>query len=123
MAEKKKQVYIEGTTQQIFDILKSAAPGLFGSKTLVDVQTFQGSDPSDTNQVALTFNVESDGVPGRLKNEIIRTSWGQAFGVLKTALPEQFGSYTVDQVVDFLIDSPSTPGNRRIVFREEEDDT
>ena len=57
MAEKKNQVKIRETKQNIFNALKSIAPELFGDKTYEDVLSFS-DDTSDTSKMEIIFNEE-----------------------------------------------------------------
>ena len=59
MAEKKKEVIIRASKQETFDILKAAAPGIFGAKVYADVNRFE-EDPTDASNLWIVFNEESD---------------------------------------------------------------
>lgn len=57
--EKKKSVKLREEWANVFNALKSMAPGLFGSKVFADVK-FIGSDPSDTSKLLIEFNEENE---------------------------------------------------------------
>jgi hypothetical protein len=59
MADRKKEVKIRATKQETFDVLKAAAPSLFGTKVFADV-TFFGEDPEDASKLILEFTEETD---------------------------------------------------------------
>jgi hypothetical protein len=59
MADKKKTVKIRATKQEVFDVLKTAVPALFGSKVFADVEFFS-EDPGDQSNLILEFNEEAD---------------------------------------------------------------
>ena len=57
MVEKVNQIKIREVKNIVFDILKSVAPSIFGTKTWSDVQFF-GDDPTDTSKFIIIFNEE-----------------------------------------------------------------
>jgi hypothetical protein len=59
MADKDKSVKIRETKEAIFDILKSIAPALFGSKVFADVARF-GEDENDQSKIIIEFKEETD---------------------------------------------------------------
>jgi len=54
MAEAKNVLRLRETKEQVFDMLKAAAPGLFGAKVFADVDFF-GADPQDTSDLLIQF--------------------------------------------------------------------
>lgn len=58
MADKKQSVKIRASKEEIFDVLKAAAPGLFGNYTITDV-IFFSEDPEDNSKILIEFNEES----------------------------------------------------------------
>lgn len=57
MAEKTTTTKIRAAKDQVFDILKSQAPSLFGTKVWADAKFF-GEDPADTSKLVIEFNEE-----------------------------------------------------------------
>ena len=57
MAEKKTQLKIRETKENLFNFLKSSFPALFENKTWTDVEEFT-VDPLDGSKILIVFNEE-----------------------------------------------------------------
>lgn len=57
MADKKTQLKIRETKENLFNFLKSSFPALFGDKTWIDVENFT-TDPLDSSKMLIVFNEE-----------------------------------------------------------------
>jgi len=56
--EKKTVTIIRESKEVIFNVLKNAAPSVFGTKTYADVESF-GDDPEDTSKFIIIFKEET----------------------------------------------------------------
>lgn len=58
MADKTNQEIIRETKETVFNVIKAAVPGPFGTKVWTDVATFD-TDSEDASKFILKFNEEA----------------------------------------------------------------